>query len=489
MGAKADPAQGYGLPQQPVLPSTTPGCKLIGSARFATGCKTVTHDPLYDSIAETASTDDPSLHRVLIVGGGAAGLRLTSLLGATLGRKRKASITLLDKSRIHVWKPLLHEIASGTLDSETDSLELIAHARRRHYRYRIGAMIGLNRAKRRIYVAPSIDEEGQTVIPPRVLGYDTLVIAVGSMSNDFGTPGVNEYAITLDTVDQAARFNRRMINACLRANAQYEPLRAGQLHVAIVGAGATGVELAAELHKTMRDIVSYNLDRINPEMHIRIDLIEAAPRILPALPEDLATAIADVLRGLGVNIRIGTRVMAVRQGEVLLASGEAVPAELIVWAAGIKAPDFLRDLDGLETDKINRLVVKPTLQTTRDDDIFAIGDCANCVLPGMTEPLPPRAQVAHQQANLMVKAIKARLRGGSLPQFKYRDFGSLVALAEYGTLGVLFHNVKTQGLLARLAYLSLHKRHLQALHGTFKVALDTLIKALTSRTEPRIKLH
>lgn len=449
----------------------------------------MTHDPLYASITETASANDPSLHRVLVVGGGAAGLRLTSLLGATLGRKRKASITLLDKSRIHVWKPLLHEVASGSMDSETDSLELIGHARRRHYRYRIGAMIGLNRAKRQIYVAPSLDEDGQTVIPPRVLGYDTLVIAVGSMSNDFGTPGVDEHAVTLDTVEEAARFNRRMINACLRANAQYEPLRPGQLHVAIVGAGATGVELAAELHKTMRDVVSYNLDRIDPDMHIRIDLIEAAPRILPALPEELAAAIAEVLRKLGVNIRTGTRVMEVRNGEVVLASGEVVPAELIVWAAGIKAPDFLHEIDGLETDKINRLVVRPTLQTTRDEDIFAIGDCANCVLPGETEALPARAQVAHQQADFMVRVIKARLRGTPLPNFKYRDFGSLVALADYSTLGVLFRNVKMQGLLARLAYLSLHKRHLQALHGTFKVALDTLVKALTRRTEPRIKLH
>jgi NADH dehydrogenase len=215
------------------------------------------HDPLYESIAETASTDDPSLHRVLIVVGGAAGLRLISLLGAALGRRGKASITLLDKSRIHVWKPLLHEVASRSMDSETDSVELIAHARRRHYRYRIGEMVGLNRAKRQIYVAPSVDEDGQTVIPPRVLGYDTLVIAVGSLSNDFGTPGVNEHAIALDTLDQASRFNRRMINACLSANAQYEPLRPGQLHCAIVGAGATGVELAAELHKSMRDLASY----------------------------------------------------------------------------------------------------------------------------------------------------------------------------------------------------------------------------------------
>src|SRR5271155_5408886 len=447
-------------------------------------------NPIFDDIAETASSSDPSLHRVLIVGGGAAGLRLTSLLGASLGRRRGASITLLDKLRIHVWKPLLHEVASGSMDSETDSLELIAHARRRHYRYRIGEMIGLNRAKRQIYVAPSLDEDGQQIIPPRILGYDTLVIAVGSLSNDFGTPGVHEHAITLDTLDQAVRFNRRMINACLRANAQYEQLRPGQLHVAIIGAGATGVELAAELHKSMRELASYNLDRIDFEKFIKIELIEAAPRILPALPESLATATAEALRKLAVTIRTGTRVMAIRAGEVVLQSGEIVPTELIVWAAGIKAPDFLRDLDGLETDRINRLVVRPTLQTSRDDDIFAIGDCASCTLPGMANPLPPTAQVAHQEANFMVKTVNARLRGDKpLPQFGYRDFGSLVSLADYTALGVLRHNVKIQGLIARLAYRSLHKRHLQALHGNFKVALDSLVRAVTRHTEPRIKLH
>src|ERR1700731_4262049 len=233
----------------------------------------MTHDPLYDSIAETPSTDDPSLHRVLIVGGGAGGLRLAPLLGAKLGRGDKASITLLERSRIHVWKPLLHEVASGSLDSETDSLELIAHARYRHYRYRIGAMVGLDRAKRQVHVAPSVDEEGQTIIPPRVLGYDTLVIAVGSMSNDFGTLGVSEHAITLDTLDQASRFNRRMINACLRANAQYEPLRPGQLHCAIVGAGATGVELPAELHKSMRELAAFGLDRIDFDKSINLTIL------------------------------------------------------------------------------------------------------------------------------------------------------------------------------------------------------------------------
>lgn len=445
--------------------------------------------PSFDNIAETVSTSDSSLHRVLIAGGGAAGLRLASYLGASLGRRRKASITLLDKSRIHVWKPLLHEVASGAIDSETDSLELIAHARHRHYRYRIGEMIGLDRGKRQIHVAPSHDENGQIVIPPRVLGYDTLVIAVGSIANDFGTPGVSEHAIALDTVDEAARFNRRMINACLRANAQYEPLRPGQLHCAIIGAGATGVELAAELHKSMRDLASYNLDRIDFDMHIKIDLIEAAPRILPALPNSIASRTAELLGELGVQIRTGTRVTMVRPGEVVLDTGETVPAEMIVWAAGIKAPDFLRDLDGLETDKLNRLVVRPTMQTTRDDDVFAIGDCAACVLPGTDKLLPPSAQSARQQADYMVKVVKSRLRGGALPVFKYRNLGSLVSLADYNTLGVVLNDLKLEGLFARLAYRSLHQMHLRALHGNFKVALDSLAKAVTRRTEPRIKLH
>jgi len=193
---------------------------------------------------------------VLIAGGGAAGLELATKLGDSLGRRKRASITLLDKSRIHVWKPLLHEVASGSLDSETESLELIAHARWHHYRYRIGAMRGLSRAKRQVYVEPSFDDSGEQVIPPRILGYDTLIVAVGSVSNDFGTPGAAEHAIKLDSTEDARRFNRRMINACLRANAQYEPLRPGQLHCAIIGAGATGVELAAELHRTMRDLAS-----------------------------------------------------------------------------------------------------------------------------------------------------------------------------------------------------------------------------------------
>ena len=448
----------------------------------------------YSDIPESRSAQEAVMHRVLIVGGGAGGLELATRLGDTLGRRREASVVLLDKARVHVWKPRLHEIASGTLEIDVDSVEYLAHARAHHYRFRTGAMCGLNRGKRQVYVEPVADEDGRQLVPPRVLGYDTLILAVGSVSNDFSTPGVKEHAIAIDSADEAARFNRKLINACVRANAQYEPLHPGQLHCVVVGAGATGVELVAELHKTMRDIAAYGLDNIDFDKSIKLTIIEAGPRILGPLPQQLATSIQDMLNRLGVEVLTGKQVAEITNAGVRLTSGEFIPAEMVVWAAGIKAPDFLGTLDELETDCINRLVVRDTLQTTRDDDIFAIGDCACCVLPDKGKPTPPCAQTAHQMVSLVDKAVRARLENKSLPRFKYRDFGSLVNLSDYGTVGNLISvlgkkSVYLEGMFARLMYRSLYRMHQQAVHGTAKTALDMAARLIRRRTEPRIKLH
>jgi NADH dehydrogenase len=455
----------------------------------------ITMDPsAYVNIPETRSPREASTHRVLIVGGGAGGLELATRLGDTVGKRNRASIALLDKARTHIWKPHLHEVAAGTLDTDVQSVEYLPHAHRHHYRYRVGAMCGLNRDKRQVYVDSTFDEDGLQVTPARVLGYDTLVMAVGSVGNDFGTPGAKEHAIAIDTHDQAARFNRRMLNACARANAQHEPLRPGQLHCAIVGAGATGVELSAELHKTMRDIAAYGLDNIDFDKLIRLTIIEAGPRVLPALPDPLAHATLKTLQGLGIGVRTGERVTAITPEGLQMASGEFLPAELIVWAAGIKAPDFLADLDGLESDRLGRLVVRDTLQSTRDDNIFAIGDCASYALPGGKGVAPPRAQTAHQMASLLIRSVNHRLRGLPLPKFNYRDFGSLVNMSEYGTVGNLMdgmtgRSVKVQGFFARTMYRSLYTMHQQAIHGTAKVGIDMVANAIRGRMEPRIKLH
>jgi NADH:quinone reductase (non-electrogenic) len=445
--------------------------------------------------SNTRATDEAARpHRIVIVGGGAGGLELATRLGDKLGRHGKADITVIDKARAHLWKPLLHEIAAGSMDLGHHELDYLAQAHWHHFRYRTGEMMGLDRGRREVLVGPVVEENGIEVTPARAYPYDTLVLAVGSLTNDFGTQGVAEHAICLETPDQAARFHRRLVNACLRAQSQNEPLRPGQLQVAIIGAGATGVELAAELHKSTRELVAFGLDRIDPDRDITLHLIEAAERILPALPPRIATAATELLKGLGVKVYIAARVAAVVPNGVKLTDGRIIDAELVVWAAGVKAPAFLQNLDGLETNAINQLVVRQTLQTTRDDDIFAIGDCAACPWPERKTIVPPRAQAAHQQSTHLAKQLPRKLAGQPVAPWRYRDFGSLVSLGEYSTVGSLMgklvgRSLFVEGYFARLMYVSLYKMHEYALHGFIKVALDTAVRLITRRTEPQVKLH
>jgi NADH:ubiquinone reductase (H+-translocating) len=431
----------------------------------------------------------------VVVGGGAGGLELATRLGDKLGRRNKAHVTLVERARTHFWKPHLHEIAAGSMDIGTYETNYLAQSHWHSFRYRIGEMNGLDRVHRLVHVAPFVDEDGVEVTPQRSFAYDTLVMAVGSTTNDFGTPGAKQHAISLETPAQAERFHRRLVNACIRAHAQSEPLRPHQLQVAIIGAGATGVELAAELHNSTRTLVSFGLDRIDAEKDIKLILIEAADRILPALPERLSVAAAGLLTKLGVQVRTRARVAEVLPDGVRLADGTLIAAELVVWAAGVKAPEFLKDLDGLETNRINQLAVLPTLQTTRDENVFAIGDCAACAWAGRENVMvPPRAQAAHQQASHMVRQVRSRLSGTALTQWRYRDFGSLVSLGNYSTVGNLMgglvgRNLWLEGWFARMMYLSLYKMHELALHGFWKVTLDTAARMITRRTEPHVKLH
>jgi NADH:ubiquinone reductase (H+-translocating) len=437
---------------------------------------------------------DTTVHRIVVVGGGAGGLELATRLGNKLGRRRKAHITLIDKARTHLWKPLLHEIAAGSMDEDMHAIDYLAQAYWHGFVYRAGAMAGIDRSRRLVQVAPFVDDEGRVVTPRQEVAYDSLVIAIGSLTNDFGTPGVKEHAISLETPGEAGRFHRRLVNACIRAHTQTEPLRPEQLQVAIIGAGATGTELAAELHKTTRQLIAFGLDKIDPDKDIKIHLIEAAPRILPQLPERLAEAAGKLLEGLKVRVHTGTPVAEVLTDGVRLANGHLIPAELVVWAAGVKAPDVLKDIAGLETNRLNQLVVRSTLQTTRDDSIFAIGDCAACPWPGHEVPVPPRAQAAHQQASHLARQLSKRLAGEPLGEWRYRDFGSLVSLGHYSTVGSLMGkliggNLFIEGVFAGLMYKSLYKMHQLALHGLTKVSLDTVARLITRRTEPHVKLH
>jgi NADH dehydrogenase len=434
------------------------------------------------------------LPRIVIVGGGAGGLELATRLGDTLGKRGQAEITLVDHSRTHLWKPLLHSVAAGSIDPDALALDYLAQAHWHHFLYRYGELIGIDRAAKELRLGPTFDEDGVEITPARTLGYDTLVVAIGSITNDFGTPGVDRFAIPLETAEQAVRFNHRLVNACIRADAQPEPVRPGQLHVAIIGAGATGTELAAELHHTTREVVAFGLHKIDPERDILITLIEAADRILPALPQRISMSTAAMLVGIGIDVRTGSRVTEVRADGVLLSDGSLIPSELVVWSAGVKGPPVLSAMDGLEVNRIGQLVVTPTLQTTLDPAIFALGDCAACPRAGSPNPVPPRAQAAHQQASHLVRQLTRQLAGHAPEPYVYRDFGSLVSLGRYSTVGSLMgfmigRAFFIEGWFARLMYRSLYKMHEAALHGLWAMLLSTIGRSVARRSSPIVKLH
>lgn len=429
-------------------------------------------------------------HRILIVGGGAGGLELATRLGKTLGKRGTAHITLVDANLTHIWKPLLHEVAAGSLNAHDDELNYVAQAKWNHFHFQLGRMSGLDRAARSVRLAPTLDGAGRQLVPERVLNYDTLVIAVGSTTNDFGTVGAAQHCLFLDTREQAERFHQQLLNHYLRAQAL--GVAGENIRVAIVGAGATGVELAAELHNAAHELAAYGLDRIQPhDMHIT--LIEAGPRVLPALPKRIGDPVHRTLEKLGVTVMTNAAVSEVTAEHLKTRNGELIEASLKVWAAGIRAPSFLKDIDGLETNPINQLKVRPTLQTTLDDNVFAFGDCAACPQPGSEQNVPPRAQAAHQQASMLVKSLQARLEGKALPTYVYKDYGSLVSLSRFSAVGNLMGkltgSVTLEGWLARVFYASLYRMHQVALYGLVPTALLMLGNRLGRGTEPRLKLH
>ncbi|MES1197005.1 MAG: NAD(P)/FAD-dependent oxidoreductase [Pseudomonadota bacterium] len=432
--------------------------------------------------------------QIVVVGGGAGGLELATKLGAHFGRE-KHDIILVEKSRTHIWKPLLHEVAAGVLDANLDEVGYRSHGYRWRYRFFWGALENIDRDNRLAIIAPILNEDGSEIIGRQAIRYDYLVLAVGSVTNTYKTPGVAEYCTFLDDREQADRYRLRLLNHCLRVSRAMsaDPASDAHVRIAIVGGGATGVELAAELYNAASGLKHYGLE-VFDESRLQITLLEAGPRILPALPEKLGEAAHEELETLGVRVVVNARVSEATREAMVLASGERIEAELKVWAAGVKAPDFLANIGGLETNGANQIVTRQTLQTTRDDRIFALGDCAACPQPDSTRPVPPRAQAAHQMADCVFHNLKEIKAGAPLRDFVYHDHGSLVSLSRYSTVGSLMGGLiggrlAIEGRIARFVYVSLYQMHLLAIHGWLKGVLMIFVGHINHVIRPRLKVH
>lgn len=427
--------------------------------------------------------------RIVVLGGGAGGLELVVRLARMFRRDKSVAITLVDRNPTHIWKPLLHEVATGSMNSSRDEESYRLLARKYRFRFVLGEATTIDADGRVLTVAPVFDGAGREMTPERDVRFDCLVVAVGSLSHDFGIDGVYRFSKQLDSRMQAERFHRTFASLLQQANAA-----AGgdaMMQVVIVGGGATGVELAADMHNVVDRLREYGFENLSADA-LSVSVIEAAPALLPALPERIGVSVHGELERIGVRVRTGTRVASVEEAAVVTAEGERIASDLTVWAAGIRAPEWLA-ASGLPTDRIGRIEVDTDLRVRGQAAIYAIGDCAFCLDADGSE-VPPRAQAAHQMAAVAAKNIRAGRNGGRSRPFLYRDFGSLVSLSRFSTIGNLMGNlmrgtVFIEGWLARLVYLSLYRMHQATVHGYFSTLLIILGDRIHRATRAEVKLH
>ena len=432
--------------------------------------------------------------QIVVVGGGAGGLELVRRLGDKFGRE-EYDIILVERNQTHIWKPLLHEVAAGSLDANLDEVGYRSHGHRWGYRFFYGNLESIDRTNRQVIIAPILDDAGKEIIAQHRIRYDYLVLAFGAVSNDFGTPGVKDHCLFLEDRLQADRFRTKLLNHCLRVSRtlSIDPSSDATVDIAIVGGGATGVELAAELYNSASALRHYGLE-VFDESRLRVTLIEAGPRILPALPEKLAASAQAELEALGVDVQTNTQVTRAEAGALVTRSGDAVKADLILWAAGVRGPVILGGLDGLEMTPNNQIKVRQTLQTTVDDRVFAMGDCCNCIMTETGKPVPPRAQSAAQMSKTVFRNIIGLIEKKPLENFVYQDRGSLISLSRFSTVGSLMGNLvggrmAIEGYIARVAYISLYRMHLIGIHGWMKGLLLILIGHVNQVVRPKLKLH
>ncbi|MGQ7844273.1 NAD(P)/FAD-dependent oxidoreductase [Granulosicoccus sp. 3-233] len=427
--------------------------------------------------------------RIIVVGGGAGGLELVVRLARKLKRAEDVSVMLIDMNASHIWKPLLHEVATGSLDSHHDETSYRMLARKHQFDFLLGRVVRVDSDTQQVIVAAEIDENGAELVAERSLSYDQLVLSPGSRSNDFGTEGVAQHCITLDSREQAERFHQLYLKQLHRVSGSSDP--DAELSVVIVGGGATGVELAADLHNVAGRLQDYGFRKFSKE-RLKVAVIEAGAMLLPQLPQRIGLSIRDELQSIGVSVQTDTRIARVESDALITSDGERIGADISVWAAGIKAPAFLAD-SGFACDGIGRVKVNPDLTLEGHSNVYGLGDCCNCpTRDGGT--VPPRAQSAHQMASVLANNILASRRGKPAREFVYKDFGSLISLSRFSTIGNLMGNlvrgtVFVEGWLARLFYLSLYRMHQNAVHGPVSTLLIMLGDRIHRATRAELKLH
>ena len=387
----------------------------------------------------------PSPRRVLILGGGFAGLVAAQTL-----KRADVDITLLDKRNFHLFQPLLYQVATGSLSPAEIAAPIRAIlSHQKNVEVLLGEAVDIDPQAKKVLLADG-----------GAFPYDTLIIATGSQTSYYGNDHWRENAPSLKSIEEATRMRHNLLYAFERAErAESEAEERAWLTFVIVGAGATGLELAGALAEIAHHTLKHDFRRIRPQ-EARIILMEGGPRVLPPYPEDLSAKAEKLVKNLGVEIMLGAFVTNIDAGGVSYKHGDTsgtVPARTVFWAGGVTATPFARKVAerlSAETDRSGRLKVNPDLTVPNHPEIFVLGDLA-LSQDAKSNPLPGVAQVAIQGGKYAGKLIKARLAGGTLSPFKYFDKGDMAVIGRAAAVANVF-GMHFWGLPAWLIWLFIH---------------------------------
>ena len=411
------------------------------------------------------------MKRIVILGAGFGGLYLARRL-QKLFRPQEAEVLLLDRHNFHLFTPMLHEVTSGSIEPR----HVVWPVRLLGRRWRLTFL------ERRV---EAIDLDGRRVLTDRgAVPYDLLVLALGSVTNFYGLPSPPQ-VFQFKELKDAVRLRNHLIERFERAEQEPDPGRRRTLLTFILaGGGCTGVELAAEIHDFIFQSLLHYYPRITVD-EIRILLLEATRRIIPCVGETLAELALEKLQQKQVEVRLETPVAELLPDGVVLANGEKIRAETIIWTAGVRANPVIEALP-VAKDRLGRVLVNEYLQLQDHPEVHAIGDCAHFVDQSSNQPLPPTAQVAVQQAASLAPNLARRLRGENPLPFRYHHQGDLVSLGSRYAVGEIW-GYSFAGLLAWLLWRTVFLSKMIGIKNRLRVAVDWTISLFFGRDTSRLE--
>jgi NADH dehydrogenase len=428
--------------------------------------------------------EPPWPHRVLILGGGFAGVMTAQNLERRLGRRMDVEIWLVSRDNFMLFTPLLPEVCSGVLEPRHVVSPLRGMLRRPSSWCITGDVEAIDPDARTVTVLGGDGDQ-------HLLHYDSLVLALGGITHTFGIPGIEQHAVGMKTLADAFSLRNRMIEMLERADLEDDPAeRLAQLTFVVGGGGFSGVETAGEVEDFVRRVRKRYFPKVRQE-EIRAYLVELRDRILPEMEPEMGAYARAQLERRGFEVLAGTPIKELRENDVIVGEGEAqrtIPTRTVIWTGGVRPAPVVAQ-SGLKVDRAGRALTEPTMATSRDG-VFAIGDCA--VIPNVDDPEQrphaATAQNAVREAKVLARNLVAHIDGGQLEPFRYRPLGQLASIGHHTGVGIVF-GVRVRGLLAWFMWRGYYWSRTPGFNRKVRVAIDWLLTAIFGTDPVQLKVE